>query len=94
LEKMSVDRAFLEGEQMSPAGEALLRLALKLPEADRLELADALIAASEPPEAVRAAWLAEAHRRTEELHSGKVTPIPWEEVKRRLHAPTEGQPGG
>ncbi len=52
---------------MSPTTEQLLTSALTLPESERLELAEALLAASEPPapELTGDAWLAELHRRSD-----------------------------
>jgi hypothetical protein len=49
---------------MSPASEQLLTSALALPESERLELAEALLAASEPPapEPTGDAWVAELQR--------------------------------
>jgi putative addiction module component (TIGR02574 family) len=69
---------------MSSATEEVLSAALALPDDDRLELVEALIAsfqpADRPPfddtrrEVIR--------RRAAEVRSGSVTPIPWAEVKR------------
>ena len=30
-------------------------------------------------------WTDEIRRRIEEVESGKVTPVPWEEVRRKVH---------
>jgi putative addiction module component (TIGR02574 family) len=81
---------------MSPTTERLLSSALALPESERLELAEALLAASEPPspEPVGDAWVAELHRRSAEIDAGKANLAPWSEVKRRVRARLEGQPGG
>jgi putative addiction module component (TIGR02574 family) len=81
---------------MGPTAEQLLTSALTLPETERLELAEALLAASEPPapELSGFAWLAELQRRTAEIDAGAATLTPWSEVKRRVRARLEGQSGG
>jgi putative addiction module component (TIGR02574 family) len=81
---------------MSPTAEQLLRSALNLPESERLELAEALWAASEPspPEPTGDAWLAELHRRSAEIDAGAAALTPWPEVKRRVRARLEGQSSG
>ncbi len=81
---------------MSPTSEQLLTSALALPEAERLELAEALLAASEPPppELAGAAWEAEMRRRSAEIDAGSVPLTPWPEVKQRVRARLEGRSGG
>ncbi len=81
---------------MSPMSEQLLVSALTLSEAERLELAEALLAASEPPspEPTGDAWLAELHRRSAQIDAGDATLTAWSEVKRRVRARLEGRPGG
>ena len=70
----------------------VLEAAKSLPESERVELIDALIATLEPEDAAPLddAWLAEIDRRSREFDAGLVQPIPWEEVKerarRRVHA--------
>ena len=63
---------------MSPTTEQLLTSALTLPESERLELAEALLAASEPPapEPTGDAWLAELHRRSAQIDAGAAVLIP------------------
>jgi len=71
---------------MSVTVEELLRQALKLDPKARAELA-ALILESVPTESaeeVDAAWEAEIRRRVQELESGSVKTIPWEEVREKL----------
>jgi Putative addiction module component len=66
---------------MSPQTEQLLQTALGLPEAERLALAEALIATTTPildPE-----WLAEIQRRSAEIDRGEVTLRTWAEVKQQ-----------
>ncbi len=67
----------------------LLKKALALPPEARAELADSLLESldREPAEeGVEAAWSEEIQRRIEEIDSGKVQMIPYEEVRRRLAA--------
>jgi putative addiction module component (TIGR02574 family) len=81
---------------MTPATEQLLQTALALPDAERLELVEALIA-----EADRSltrpfddAWMAEIRRRSAEIDAGTAAMAPWSEVKRRVRERIEDQPGG
>jgi putative addiction module component (TIGR02574 family) len=63
----------------------LLKKALALPPEARAELADSLLESldAEPAdEGVEAAWSVEIQRRIEEIDSGKVKMIPYEEVRR------------
>ena len=62
--------------------------ALKLSDNERATLVGLLIesleAIEEPDPDVDAAWAAEAERRWQEIESGAVKTIPWEEVKAKL----------
>jgi putative addiction module component (TIGR02574 family) len=64
----------------------LFREALELTDNDRATLAELLIESLEgPPDPdVDAAWAAEAERRWQEIESGAVQTIPWEEVQAKL----------
>jgi putative addiction module component (TIGR02574 family) len=67
----------------------LLKKALALPPEARAALADSLLESlDEEPvdERVEAAWSEEIKRRIEEVDSGKVKPIPWEEARRQISA--------
>jgi putative addiction module component (TIGR02574 family) len=67
----------------------LLKKALALPAETRAALAESLLESlDEEPvdEGVEAAWSEEIKRRIEEIDSGKVQMIPYEEVRRRLAA--------
>jgi putative addiction module component (TIGR02574 family) len=71
---------------MSPGAEQVLQAALTLPEEERLELIDALLAAdAERGRRLDDRWLAEVRRRSAELDARQATPIPWSEVKERAH---------
>jgi putative addiction module component (TIGR02574 family) len=74
---------------MSPDVFELLKKALALPPEARAALAGSLLESldDEPAdEGVEAAWNEEIKRRIEEIDSGKVQMIPYEEVRRRLAA--------
>jgi putative addiction module component (TIGR02574 family) len=64
----------------------LFREAMELEDNDRATLAGLLIESLEGPEDpdVEKAWAAEIERRWQEIESGKVKTIPWEEVKQTL----------
>jgi putative addiction module component (TIGR02574 family) len=64
----------------------LFREAMELEDNDRATLAGLLIESLEGPEDpdVEKAWAAEVERRWQEIKSGKVKTIPWEEVKQTL----------
>jgi len=69
---------------MSPTSEHLLEAALALPDEDRLEFAEALAASLVPEDRppFDDSWREVIKRRSAELRSGAVTPIPWADVKR------------
>ena len=81
---------------MSSTMEQILGSAMKLPEAQRLELAEALFAATEPPvsELTGDAWLTELRRRSNEIVAGTAPLTPWAEVKRRVRSRLERRSGG
>ena len=61
--------------------------ALELSDRERATLVGLLIEsleAAEPDADVEAAWAVEAERRWQEIESGKVKTIPWEEVRANL----------
>lgn len=64
----------------------LFREALELTDNDRATLAGLLIESLEAPSDpdVESAWAEEAERRWQEIESGKVQTIPWEEIKAKL----------
>ncbi len=70
---------------MSPTSEQLFTSAMTLPESERLDLAEALLAASEPPApALRGdAWVAELSRRGGQIDSGEALLSSWTDVKER-----------
>jgi putative addiction module component (TIGR02574 family) len=64
----------------------VFREAFALPEDERATLAGLLIESLEPPPEpdVEEAWAREAERRWQEIQSGAVQTIPWEEVRAML----------
>jgi len=64
----------------------LFREAMKLEDNDRATLAGLLIESLEGPEDpdVEKAWAAEIERRWQEIESGKVKTIPWDQIKQTL----------
>jgi putative addiction module component (TIGR02574 family) len=73
------------------AEEALdiLKRALALPAEARAAIASSLLESLDegrPDDGVEAAWSDEIQRRIEEIDSGKVQLIPYEEVRRRMAA--------
>jgi len=74
---------------MTQDAEELLKKVLALSPEDRAELAFYLIDSLDPmAESALEAWNDEIARRIEELDSGKVQTIPWEEVRRQVTART------
>ena len=71
---------------MAISAEELYQKALDLDERERAALAARLIESldTEVEDGVEAAWLAEVERRMEELDSGKVQSIPWNELRARI----------
>jgi len=70
----------------------LLKQALTLSEKERAELASSLIDSLDPtvdPDA-ELAWQEEIAHRLEEVESGKVKTIPWDEVRRKGKATLNG----
>lgn len=61
--------------------------ALELPEQQRAELANLLIASlASPPSALHPAWASELRRRTDQIDAGIVKAIPWDEVRRQTQS--------
>lgn len=70
---------------MTPTATQVLTAALDLPDEDRVEIIEALMASVGPAEGVPfdESWREVIRRRSAELDSGAIASIPWEEVKRR-----------
>ena len=72
--------------------DQLLNAALALPADDRAELVEALIASLQPEDRppFDESWREVIQRRSAELRSGQVTPVPWDEVKRQAREKAGG----
>jgi putative addiction module component (TIGR02574 family) len=72
-------------ERMSTTTDQLINAALALPAGERLELVEAVISSLQPSDRppFDESWREVIQRRSAELQSGQVAPIPWSEVKRR-----------
>ena len=75
---------------MSPATEQLLNAVLTLPEEERIELVEALLASEDTPGELPfdSKWLGEFQTRSAEVEAGTVELIPWplvrEQARHRL----------
>ena len=70
---------------MRSAVEELVQRALELGEEERAEVASRVLDSLEQREAAEeAAWAAELERRAEELESGAVEGVSWQELQERL----------
>jgi putative addiction module component (TIGR02574 family) len=69
---------------MPPTLEALYEAALALPEEQRAELADRLLGtlSARIPSQLHPTWRTELKRRSAEVDSGEVAPVPWDDVRR------------
>lgn len=68
---------------MTPTVENVISDALTLPNGDRVEIVEAILASLRPEDRppFDESWREEIRRRAAELRSGEVTGIPWSEVK-------------
>lgn len=71
---------------MNPTTEQVLQEALALPEAERLELTEALIAAESREKSLPfdPSWLAEIERRSAEVDAGLMSTTSWAETRQRV----------
>jgi putative addiction module component (TIGR02574 family) len=71
---------------MSPETEQLFRAVLALPEDERSELIEALLASQDQADELPfdPEWLAETQRRSAETESGSVRFTPWSIVRERV----------
>jgi putative addiction module component (TIGR02574 family) len=77
---------------MNSSTEHLLEAALALPDTERVEFVEALIASLQPEDRppFGESWREVIRRRSAELRSGQVTPVPWAEVKRQAREKAGG----
>ena len=67
---------------MNTSVEQVLDAALALPDGERVEIVEALIASFQPEDRpFDESWREVIQRRSDELRAGLVTPVPWAEVK-------------
>jgi len=73
---------------MTDRADAVLKQAMGLADAERAEIAGALLESLEPSldTGVDEAWREEVRRRLEQLDAGSAELIPWEEVREQLFA--------
>lgn len=65
--------------------DKIIREAESLPVDERLRVVESLLRSLNPPEPeIDRLWIAEARRRLDEVRSGKVHPIPGDQVMARL----------
>jgi putative addiction module component (TIGR02574 family) len=89
--RVALDTSQEDGILMSPATEQLLRAVLSLPEEERFELVEALLAPHDQSDELPfdQAWSGEIQRRSAEIETGMVRSTPWpvvrEGVRQRLH---------
>jgi len=71
---------------MSPVTEQLLQVILTLPDEERLELVEALLASQDQSSELPfdPAWLSEIQRRSAEIETGTVQLTPWPVVRERV----------
>jgi putative addiction module component (TIGR02574 family) len=81
---------------MGPAAEQLLQAALALPEEERLELVEALLASQGHSNDLPfdPAWLSEIQRRSAEVEAGAIQLTPWPVVRERVRQRLEGRSSG
>src|SRR5438552_5335406 len=78
---------------MSQEAHELLQKALALPENERAELAGNLISSLDAAvdANVEAAWQHEVSRRLQEVQSGNVKTVPWEDVRQKARTLLHGK---
>lgn len=69
---------------MKQATKKILNAALELPEKEKIQVVEELLAGIEgkPDPGAEAAWADEIARRTHEIKQGEVKPVPWFKVKK------------
>lgn len=78
---------------MSPRTQEVFDAALGLTEVERAELAEQLLESIDPEfdPMTEEEWAAEIKRRVDEMDSGEVEGIPWEEVRAKLQRAQDEQ---
>lgn len=82
---------------MTHTARQLLAEALELPDDARADLAAALVESldreSDSPSVVDASWSTEIQRRLQDVETGAVKPVPWEQARRIIFG-SEDEPSG
>ena len=78
---------------MTQEAQELLKKALALPDTERAAMAGRLIKSLEPAvdEDIEAVWQQEVSRRLEDVRSGKVKTIAWDEIREKGHTLLHGE---
>lgn len=77
---------------MSPQFDQVFQAAMALPEAERADLVDSLIATLNVDTLpLSEEWMQEIRRRSAEIDAGKVELIPWDVVRDRVRAKVLGR---
>ncbi len=78
---------------MSSAAKKILEEVLQLPLDEQVAIAETVLSRyeAESQEEIDEAWKVEVRRRIEEIRSGKVKTIPWEEARAKLWARANGK---
>jgi putative addiction module component (TIGR02574 family) len=82
---------------MNPVTEQRLQAALALPEEERCELVEALLASQDQSSELLPfdpAWLSEIRRRSDEVEAAAVQLTPWSVVRDRVRQRLEGRASG
>ena len=71
---------------MSPSFDQVFQAALALPEAERVQLVDSLIASfpTEVDSPLDERWTQEIARRSAEIDAGTADLVPWEQVRKEI----------
>ena len=78
---------------MTQAAKNIVRVAIQLPEKERVQVVEQLLASLEPDadKDVDAAWAAEVKRRSREIINGVVPPVSWQAVKSKARKRARGR---
>ncbi len=78
---------------MARTAKDIVKAAVQLPEDERIQVVEHLLASLEPAaeKDVDAAWTAEVERRSRELKEGTVRPVPWEDIKSQARKRARGR---
>lgn len=78
---------------MTRAAKDIVKAAIQLPEDERVQVVEQLLASLEPvaDEDVDGAWAAEIERRSRQIKEGTVSLNPWEEVKAQARKRTRAR---